>query len=179
MSAPTRYNIDLLTQVRDQIANEELHDQGNWASIGREILNKIKSRWTDSGGDQYITVSCPTAACVAGWAASLSGAQMLVPAYQADNTSAYWRSRGTVTADAVLHQGQRVDISRFAQDALGLTEREAMALFDADWDNEQVLDNLDDILIAAKHGLDWKIRHVHGEDYDYDDDDDDSDGYFD
>ena len=161
----TRYNIALLEQVRDIIADENKHDQSLWMSISRSVLGGIKERWRDRFGTPFIEVSCPTAACVAGWAASLSGATMVV--HEDELT---YGTRGQIQAHDVLYKGEIRAISNFAKEQLGLTGSEADALFAAEWTNEEVLDNLDDILMAARHGQDWKIRWVEeerGEDGDY------------
>lgn len=160
MAPETRYNVALLEKVRDQIENENKHDQGLWARISRSILGNITSRWKNEDGDSYITVSCPTAACVAGWAASLSGALMLVEERETNWTD------GNAECSEVLADGQVWHISTYARKLLGLTGEEADALFDGEWSNEDTLENLDDIIHAAKHGMTWEIRR-HGED-DYD-----------
>lgn len=161
----TRYNVELLQQVRDVIADENNHDQSLWMRISRSVLNSIPARWVDSNGNKFIEVSCPTAACVAGWAASLSGAKMVVHEHELG-----WQW-GHVQAQDVIFEGETHGIARFARDRLGLTDREADALFAAEWTNEDVLDNLDDILQAARHGVDWDIRWVEDDD-DYDNGDD-------
>lgn len=157
----TRYNVELLEKIRDQIEDEENHDQSLWARISRKVLQTIPGRWTDNYGDKFITVSCPTAACVAGWAASMSGAVMLVNEYEGDYTS------GSAECNQVLKDGEVRHISSYAREILGLTSAEADALFDGEWSNEETLENLTDIIIAAKHGREWEIRW-HGQDDDYD-----------
>ena len=158
----TRYNIALLEKVRDIIADEDKHDQSLWMRINRSVLGSIKERWRDRFGTQFIEVSCPTAACVAGWAASLSGATMVVPE---DELS--FGNTGQIQAHDVLYQGEIRSISNFAKEQLGLTGTEADALFAAEWTNEEVLDNLDDILMAARHGQDWEPRWVEEEREEY------------
>ena len=165
MAPETRYNVALLEQVRDQIVNEDRHDQGIWARISRAVLQTIPNRWINDDGDKFITVSCPTAACVAGWAASLSGGMMLV-----DEENATYRTGGSVEAHDVLVKGEVRNISSFARERLGLTANEADALFDGEWSNEETVENLSDIIHAAKHGMEWEIRY-HGQD-DYDGADD-------
>lgn len=163
MAPESRYNVALLEQVREQVANEEKHDQSLWSRISRAALKAIPQRWkSDDGYSEYIPVSCPTAACVAGWAASLSGVPMLIDAIEA--TADY----GSAEANYVLVDGELVHISSYARKALGLTSAEADALFDGEWTNEETLENLDDIIIAAKHGREWNINwHGHDDDEDY------------
>lgn len=158
MTTPS-YNIALLEQVRDVIANEDHHDQGIWMRISRRVLTSITDRWFDKSGSEFIAVSCPTAACVAGWAASLCGGKMIV------GTDEIEYSNGSVEATEVLVDGEPRLISTFAREQLGLTGTEADALFAAEWTNEEVLENLDDIILAAKHNMRWEVRH-HDDDYD-------------
>ena len=156
MAPETRYNVPLLRKVRDRIRSEQKHDQKLWARISRSVLRTIPGRWTTDGGDRFITVSCPTAACVAGWAASLSGALMLV-----SEDEYTWHSirHGSAEAYEVLDaDGNVKHIAAYAREALGLTAREAEALFDGEWSNEDTLENLSDIILAAQHGRDWEIR---------------------
>lgn len=162
VSEGTRYNIPLLEKVRDQIEDEKAHDQSLWASINRAALNVIPDRWVDKFGNRFVEVTCPTAACVAGWAVSFSGGKMVVPEEYLGGT------RGSVEVTHCVANGEETSISGFAREQLGLTGREADALFAAEWTNEEVLENLDDIIRAAKHGVDWKIRH-------HDDDEDGAD----
>lgn len=159
----TRYNVALLEQVRDTIADEDRHEQSIWAKISRAVLRRTPDRWADQWGNQFIEVSCPTAACVAGWAASLAGGKMIVPAYVADCESV----RGSVEVNDVMVDGRQVPIQSYAQEQLGLTPREANALFAAEWSNQEVLENLDAIIHAARHGWEWEIRYAN----EYDDDD--------
>ena len=166
MAPESRYNIALLEQVRAQIENEDKHDQSLWSRISRAALSAIPQRWRPEngfGGEEYIPVSCPTAACVAGWAASLSGVPMLVDALEADY------SIGSAEASYVLVDGRLEHISNYARQVLGLTHTEADALFDGEWTNEETLENLDDIIVAAKHGREWAINW-HGDDDDREED---------
>ena len=148
----TRYNIALLQQVRDQIADENTHQQSLWAKISRRVLGGITDRYTNRWGDQFIAVSCPTAACVAGWAATMTGGKMLVDLDEAEY------DYGSVECTEVLVGGEIRSISSYAREQLGLTLAEADALFAGEWSNQEVLDNLDDMICAAKHGQDWEIR---------------------
>ena len=156
----TRYNVALLEQVREMVADEGMHDQSLWSRISRSLLPTISDRFVESNeawSYTYIPVSCPTAACVAGWAATLSGGKMLVNEQELDY------DRGYAEASQVLIDGQVHHISTYARKALGLTMDEADALFDGNWSNEETLDNLDDIIRAAKHGRSW-VPRWHGED---------------
>ena len=158
----TRYNVPLIEQVRDVIADEDKHDQSLWARISKAALGATPKKLLDKFGYSYVEVSCPTAACVAGWAATLAGAQMVIP--QSDYR---YQGNGSIQVQDVLVDGEVKSIARFAREQLGLTSDEADALFAAEWTNEDVLDNLDDILCAARHGQDWEIRYVEEEDGDY------------
>lgn len=152
VSEGTRYNIPLLEKVREQIADESAHDQSLWARIHRSVLNAIPDRWTDDKGNRFVEVSCPTAACVAGWAVSFSGAKMVVP-------EEYLGGKfGSVEVTTCIAGGEETSISNYAREQLGLSLNEAEALFAAEWTNEEVLENLDDIIRAAKHGMEWKIQ---------------------
>lgn len=153
----TRYNVALLERVRDIIEDEEQHDQGLWSRVSRAILRTISDRFSNDDYTTYIPVSCPTAACVAGWAATLSGGKMLVDEYELQY------SRGSAESNHVLVDGEVHHISTYARQVLGLTLNEADALFDGNWSNAETLENLDDIIRAAKHGREWQPRW-HGED---------------
>ena len=154
----TRYNVALLEQVRDMVNDEGQHDQSLWSRVSRKLLTSIPDRWrSDQDYGTFIPVSCPTAACVAGWAATLSGGKMLVSVDELNYSS------GSAEANQVLVDGEVHHISTYARKVLGLTGTEADALFDGNWTNEETLDNLDDIIRAAKHGREWEPRW-HGED---------------
>ena len=167
MAPETRYNIALLEQVRDTIADESQHDQTLWGRISRVALRAFPGRWTDRFGNQFIEVTCPTAACVAGWASTIAGAKMLVSTDEAQHSTGEVQCNFVLTPD-----GEEYGISNYAREQLGLTYEEADALFAAEWDNEQVLENLDAIIHAARHGMEWEKRWVQ----EYEDDDEDG-GY--
>ena len=148
------YNVPLLEAVRRMIAAEDglRHNQGVWATITTDDpAIDAGDTFVNEWDDKFVKVSCPTAACVAGWAATLSGAKLLVEAFDyQDNTVA--------SASSVLTpEGDQLAISTYARRLLGLTEREADALFCGSGTTEEVLDALDDIIIAAKHGQQWEI----------------------
>ncbi len=160
----TRYNVPLLEQVRKTIQDESLHNQGIWANVRRSVLHSITERFQRPNGVAYIPVSCGTSACVAGWAAQLAGAKMLVSPSELS-----YDKEGLAEAIAVLApNGQVRDISVYAREQLGLTEEEANYLFAAGWSNKQVLSHLENLIVDAKHGRDWK--------YHWTDEDDDDDG---
>ena len=162
----TRYNLELLEQVRDVIADETAHDQSLWMRISRAALSIIPDRWTDRFGGEFIVVSCPTAACVAGWAASLTGGKMLVNAEELNDDLGLRQYEST----NVLVGKEVRNVSNYAREQLGLNEVEADALFAAEWTNEEVIENLDDIIRAGAHGVNWDIRWYddldHSNDYD-------------
>lgn len=160
------YNIELLEQVRDIIAEESKHNQASWAEVSRQVAEQALI--DGPSGREYVEVACPTAACVAGWAVSLVGAKMIV-----SRTAMLCTRSSTINVDACLNDGQIVTIASLAREKLGLTSAEADALFAAEWSNEEVLKNLNDILVAAKHDRKWEIRWVSDADEDNEDDEDD------
>lgn len=148
------YNVPLLEAVRDMVAAENglRHEQGLWASI-KTGDRKVLDTFVNDTGERFVKVSCPTTACVAGWAATLSGAKLLVEAFD-------YQDHSTVSASAVLTpEGDVRAISGYARQRLGLTIEEADALFCGSGTTEEVLEALDDIIMAAKHGQKWEIRH--------------------
>lgn len=168
----TRYNVPLLEQVRKIIEDESRHKQSIWASVKRSILHTIKERYTPSGGGgTLIPVSCGTSACVAGWAAQAAGAKMLVnPEELSYDKDGFAESNFVLTMD-----GRMEDIGEYAAELLGLTNKERYYLFAADWTNEQVLENLDALIVAGNHGMEWDFdvrdRPDYDEEYGSDDDD--------
>lgn len=176
MPAPT-YNVELLEKVRDIIADEDRHHQSSWAEIGGDAIEQaVKGGSLDTGYGTYFEVSCPTAACVAGWAVSVVGAKMLIPRLQIPmRQDGSVSPRAMISVDTCLADGEVRQISSYAREQLGLTGTEADALFAAEWTNEEVLDNLDDIIIAAKHGRKWEVRWV--DDREDEDDDWEDGGY--
>jgi len=152
----TRYNLEVLKEVRDLIAVETNHKQRVWGTVNKSILRKITDRFRPKtyGGGEYIPVSCPTAACVAGWTGIVAGAKMLVNANELEYDGS------TIEISSVLTPTGDVEhVSNYAREVLGLTSNEADYLFDGDWTNKSVLANLDAIIIAGSHGREWEINH--------------------
>jgi hypothetical protein len=149
---PTRYNLPVIAHVRQMIEVETNHKQNIWTFVNREELVKIVDRFRDKKtSKQYVPVSCPTAACVAGWTAMVTGGKMLVPEEEARmGTYGGVDSATMVRADGVVQ-----DISAYARQTLGLTENEAEHLFAAHHSNRTVLRYLDEIMSAGNAGRDW------------------------
>lgn len=167
----SRYNVELLEKVRDIIEDESRHKQSIWASVKRSILHTITERYKPVSGGSLIPVSCGTSACVAGWAVQVAGAKMLVNPMELEfDKDGFAESNFALTAD-----GRMVDIGEYAGELLGLTDEERNHLFAASWGNEGVLDNLEALIVAAKHGLEWEFDCYDRPDWEGDDDGDDDD----
>lgn len=161
----TRYNLPVIAHVRDMIAEETNHQQNIWTIVDRSTLQKIVERFRPKGSrKEYVPVSCPTAACVAGWTAIVTGGKMLVPVEVANGGDARVDSAEMVDTKGVVR-----DISQYARQTLGLTSDEADHLFAAHWSNGQVLDHLDNIMAAGESGTTWPRQPVRRSD---DEDDD-------
>lgn len=120
------YNVDLLMQVREKIVNEpEKHYQQAWAT-GK----------TDRQGGV-----CDTSYCVAGWACALEGEQFSW--HRSDNYD--WEA-------TFLARDTNISISERAQELLGLSRGERMALFAGANSREYVLNALDRLIEAGKNG---------------------------
>jgi|SRR6478609_838387 len=125
-------NLELLQQVRDKILFEpESHKQEVWMTTGADV----------KPGQE---VSCPTGACVAGWASLLSGDvgivhDSLTDAH--DNLMVY---------DVRTPDGQVLEVSERGQELLGLDFITAETLFAEDNSTPYVLDQLDNLIAEAK-----------------------------
>jgi len=122
----SKLNVDLMLAVRDQVTmHPETHDQFMWA------------RKTE----------CGTTYCIAGWAAVLSGQQLLWElAGEAGDEEAGWiriiGPRGPTAGRS---------ISTFARDELGLTPYEAGELFASDLSEDEALAKLDALIEKGKN----------------------------
>jgi len=122
----SKLNVDLMLAVRDQVTmHPETHDQFMWA------------RKTE----------CGTTYCIAGWAAVLSGQQLLWErADKGAYEEAFW-----IQATPSAEPAARRFISGFARDALGLTPYEAAKLFASDLSEDEALAVLDALIEKGKN----------------------------
>ena len=128
----TTRNIALLRAVRDHIKwHPEAHEQSWWA-----VLSGLPERVAqDRAGDQYAVSACATTACAAGWTCLLAGDLLVSRWYETD------RAREVLTID-----GDVVHVPWRAQQLLGLSDREAQALFWNTESHEVTLDLLDKLI---------------------------------
>lgn len=124
-------NISLLEKVRDQILDHpETHDQGVWARVSYdEIL-----------GEEPVIIECGTAACVCGWACQLSGDRFLIHPQDKSWNGSYYPGL-IITAEGEKHL-----IGERGQEVLGITDEEAMELFNEGLDRTTVLKHLDALI---------------------------------
>lgn len=149
----SRYNVELLRATRDKVLFEpEAHDQSSWARFRRKAPFKGKPPIVAEGSVRYYAASCPSTACVAGWATILSGAQLCVEAGPVDWAlgSRGARIAATVSKCVRSDNGEIQDIMAYATEALGLTHLEAKALFEGHNGREQVLGMLDNLIKAGE-----------------------------
>lgn len=153
----SKYNLELLRKVRAVINQEAIHNQGVWSATSIETLNRVVQNSNDDkpgGSAGLLQVSCPTAACVAGWAATLSGAKMLVDS--SDYESARRFGQDFVTASACLTaDGRTQAISDYGRELLGLDWVESSMLFSGENSHETVMEMLDELIVAADHDTTW------------------------
>jgi hypothetical protein len=140
------YNLPALKKLYQSIQQEN-HDQSVWGKFsGRpDALEDGPAQWNYGYG-----VSCPTAACAAGWTVVNEGAKMLFDRHGLEMWG-YVQSASCITAD-----GEYRTISDYAQEILGLSYREVTALFDGSTSTEQVLSYLGELMAAAQHNMSWE-----------------------
>lgn len=146
-------NLDLLERVRDQILNEpDSYDQTQWSTMD-ELVDPVRR-----GRHNKVAVTCLTTACVAGWACSLAGDQMLV-----DTAHDYVATQRYYYTDRVLTpEGHITGISERAQALLGLDWHDAYWLFHWDRTRQEVLDMLDWHIAQAQNAeLDALVEQCH------------------
>jgi len=135
--------LDLLTRVRDHIANEpDSHDQNVWMTVSGPIVPVGRVE----GG---VTLSCPTAACVAGWACFLNGDSPFLDAEVAE----FCEDDPSVEVELVLADGEVRCVESRAQELLGLEDDDALDLFDAVNTRDYVLQRLDVFIEREKNRL--------------------------
>lgn len=118
----TKYNVDLMLAVREQITSHpETHKQEMWAT----------------------RTECGTTYCIAGWAAALSGKEMLW------EPGCDWPEEAYYLVEPGGTQGQMV--AWYARDALGLTQLEADRLFAASVPEASALAMLDELIEKGKN----------------------------
>jgi hypothetical protein len=142
---PTRYNVEALAQLRADLmlkASESHHDQGTWGKVYGSLVEAVTRRWK---GNSY-KVARPTTACAAGWTVTAAGAKMLFDV--SDLRS------GPATADVCLTKdGQVRNIAEYAAKILGLEGEEVDEMFYHTNSTEGVVSMINDIILAARHGL--------------------------
>lgn len=131
-------NLQLLQQVRDKILLEsEQHDQGTWLVVSQDVVV-----------DNIASVSCATAACVAGWACVLTGDRAVIG--QGDIVLVGEHAGSYSVAKVITPEGEVAWIDKRAGKLLGLNIDEYEELFDSDNTREEVLDMLDELIAEAK-----------------------------
>lgn len=142
------YNLERLENLRVKVEAEAKlgkHDQSWWGKFWGDAAETF--HW-DGEGD-YGAVSCPSSACAAGWTTVNEGAKMLVE---------YSKATGRFSTEAshcLLLDGSVRNISDYAAELLGLDRAEANILFDGSPSSRETLRNIDELIIAAKHGRTW------------------------
>lgn len=99
--------------------------QGTWCTGEPAKSQKIKGE-----GETYvpIKVNCGTAMCFAGWAISLGGGRLVIPADSVDDVDA----DGVTFAEEAWHPDYGVGyVSEVAQYLLGIDDDDADAMFEA------------------------------------------------
>lgn len=142
----TELNLDLLKKVLDKIVAEpDDHNQLYWMVLPgstppvREVL----------GG---VALSCPTAACVAGWACALAGDDPFI----GDGSMHYCRDRSDgfiYVEEVVTPEGEVHYIDDRAEALLGLEARVAHDLFDACNTRGYVTNRLSELIKEAERKL--------------------------
>lgn len=144
------YNVERLERLGDDIKHEaELfkHDQGTWGRFRGTVEKLIKHE-----GTTWASVTCPTAACAAGWTVIGQDAAMLFPA-----SAVGQRLSGDVTTGYCLTtQGEVRDIEEYAAELLGLDDAARRHLFFGCSTTEEVLAAIDMLIVAAKHDRSWE-----------------------
>ena len=137
-------NLDLLVAVRDKIVNDpKAHDQNHWGVIEVDPQKSLS---------MGATVSCTTAACVAGWTCQINGDRALL-----DDTDTHIVELGDGTeirAYGVVHvvdqNGDQHYIADRARELLGLNKAESDDLFDGDNTTQKVLILLNEHIAEAR-----------------------------
>jgi hypothetical protein len=121
----TKYNVDLMLAVREQITSHpETHDQTMW---GRKT-------------------ECGTTYCIAGWAAVLSGAEPLWD-IDIDDTEEAATALHAGRGDKPYQRSIRT----IAEEALGISYQEAGRLFPGALSRAEALANLDELIEKGKN----------------------------
>lgn len=142
----TELNLDLLKKVLDKIVSDpDDHNQLHWmvktgsTSPVREV----------TGG---VALSCPTTACVAGWACALAGDDPFI----GDGSMHYYRDRSDgfiYVEEVVTPEGEVHYIDDRAEALLGLEARVAHDLFDACNTRGYVTNRLSELIKEAERKL--------------------------
>lgn len=142
----TTYNVERLKKLRKQIQTEAdlgRHDQGVWGRFyGR--VNKL----FNNGGMEFAAVRCPSAACAAGWTVINEKARMLF------NPDELRHGEESTTTQCLTVDGTVRDIPSYAGELLGLLDEDRW-LFDGGHTTEDVLEYLDQLIVAAVHDRTW------------------------
>lgn len=161
------YNIDALKRLRDDILAEAEHyghDQESWGtqvgcpnwSTHLPLAALCDDRGYLPSGLAPMTrgvmlVSCPTAACAAGWAAVGAGAQLIFNPIDIVLTGVSY-TEYCLTEDSKIKT-----VEDHATEVLGLDNLEADYLFSCYWSTEEVVAMIDEIITAAQAGEAWDV----------------------
>lgn len=141
------YNVERMKKLRKQVEFEaklDKHDQSVWGRFyGR--INKL----FDSGGQEFAAVTCPSAACAAGWTVINAKAAML---FNADELR---RGDDAMATLCLTRGGQVRDIQSYAAELLGLLSEDKW-LFKPGHSTEDVLRYLDELIVAGMHNRTWQ-----------------------
>jgi hypothetical protein len=159
---------------------------GSFTKLSKPVMNMYDNRTLSPEDHHFFEVSCPTTGCIAGWADSLAGYNLVFKKvidwqdreYYAGNDSSktdeqivldYYYDEGEVINVEYCYDPEKKqvrDISAVAEELLGLDYDQKSWLFDANRTKDEVLWALDEM--AAER--DW-----HGDNYGKDDEDVDED----
>lgn len=148
MPGPEGYNIERLVQLREAVVYEVTQDAHDQRMRGR-FTGRVAETF-GWGGSRYAPVSCPSSACAAGWTVVDAKAKMLFHKSPIDDMV------DGVSEWCVTTDGDVRPIRDYAAELLGLDEDEADTLFAADPSSRQTLKNIEQIIVAAKHGRTWQ-----------------------
>lgn len=146
------YNVERLERLRDEIEHESTlgkHDQGTWGNF-KGSIDGLPIR----EGGRFAQISCPSAACAAGWTVINEKARMLVGAEE------LLRKGEASASHCITAGGDLRSIDMYAAELLGLDNDEQNLLFAGHHSTEEVLHMIDQLIVAAKHGRSWRDQRL-------------------
>jgi len=158
------YNIPALKKLRATIvaaAKAGTHDQASWGKLSRDDMDnadEIESGTYYGEPVKWLTASCPTTACAAGWTVVNSGAQL---AFKEELLNL--RVDGSIVTDYCVLPNKSVrNVKDYATEILGLGWSEADELFFTCKTSDEVIKLIDEILRADAHKKDlyeWRLQY--------------------